>query len=85
MQARSYSRRKKTYVQPKEEAKAYTFFRRELNKKRGVFLREWQEKQQMKMEDFNTQAAEEARVEREIEERALEANQRELDRMAEKR
>ena len=56
-------------------------FRKEISQARKKFLDEWKSQQQMKMEGFNAQAAEEARLEREREERALEENQKELERM----
>lgn len=56
-------------------------FRREINIARKQFQDEWKSQQQMKMEGFNTQAAEEASLEREREERALKENEKELERM----
>jgi len=52
---------------------------------RNQFAEEIQLEKKMLTEDFNSQAAQEARNEREREAQALEANERELKRMAEKR
>ena len=73
--------RNKTYDRYSEEARDYVKFRREISLVRKKLLDEWKSQQQMKMEGFNAQAAEEARLEREREERALEENKKELERM----
>ena len=73
--------RNKSYDRHSEEVKAYSDFRKELSKSREKFQAEIESQQQMKMEGFNTQAAEERRLEREREERALEENKKELERM----
>ena len=73
--------RYKSYDRLSEEAKAYASFRKNISKARKEFQDEWKSHQQMKMEGFNAQAAEEARLEREREEKALEENQKELERM----
>ena len=73
--------RNKSYDRNSEEVKAYANFRKELSKARKKFQAEIKSQQQMKIEGFNTQAAEERRLEREREERALEENEKELERM----
>ena len=73
--------RNKSYDRNSEEVKGYVDFRKELGKARKKFQAEIKSQQQMKMEGFNTQAAEEKRLEREREERALEENKKELERM----
>lgn len=73
--------RSKSHSRSAEEVKAYANFRREISQSRKKFQDEWRTQQQMKMEGFNAQAAKEARLEREREERALEENQIELERM----
>lgn len=52
---------------------------------RFEFQKDLRAKQEMSMEEFNVQAAEEARLEREVEEKALESNKMELERMSQKR
>lgn len=64
-----------------EVVKAYERFRRKFSRTRKKFQDEWKTQQQMKVEGSDAQAAEEARLEREREERALEENQKELERM----
>lgn len=73
--------RNKTYNRSSEEVKHYEKFRREMTLVRKKFQDEWKEQQQMKLEGFNSQAAEEARLNRERERRALEDNLKEVERM----
>ena len=73
--------RTKTHHRSSVEVKAYEKFRREITLARKKFQDEWKEQQQMKTEGVDAQAAKEARLEREREERALEENQREVERM----
>ena len=73
--------RTKSYDRFSEEAKSYADFRRGISEARKKFQDEWRSHEQMKMEGFNAQAAEEARLERKREEEALRENQKELERM----
>ena len=73
--------RSKSYDRFSEEAKSYADYRRGISAARKKFQDEWRSHQQMKMEGFNAQAAEEARLEREREEEALTENEKELERM----
>lgn len=74
----------KKHTQTMEELQTYNKFKRSLRSSRMVFQNELKA-QQVSMEDFSAKAAEEARLEKEVEERALEANKIELERMARKR
>ena len=82
IQVRTYALK---YKQPKEETRELGRFRRAVRTKRKQFIEEWQEEQRLKLEAEGAQAAEEARMERLQEERALEENRKELERMAQKR
>ena len=82
LQARSYE---KKYSRLKEDVVAYSKFKKELSATRLVFQKELRSQKEMSMEEFNSQAAEEARMARETEAAALEANKIELERMALKR
>ncbi len=75
----------KHYSRAKEDVIAYSKFKKELTESRSLFQKELRTQQEMNMEEFNTQAAEEARLERESEEMALETNRIELERMSFKR
>lgn len=63
----------------------YLSYRKGLTSVRRQFMEELQLEKKMMTEDFNSQAAQEARKERERETLALEENEKELERMAEKR
>lgn len=63
----------------------YLSYRKGLTRVRKQFMEELQLEKKMMTEDFNSQAAQEARKEREREALALEENEKELKRMAEKR
>ena len=82
IQVRTYALK---YKQPKEESRELARFRRAVQAKRKEFSEEWREEQRLKLEAEGAQAAEEARMERLQEERALDENRKELERMAEKR
>ena len=82
IQVRTYALK---YKQPKEEVRELARFRREVRALRKTFREEWQEEQRLKLEAEGAQAAEEARMERLQEERALEDNRKELERMAQER
>ena len=82
LRTRSYAL---NYKQPKEESLAYGKFRRELTALRKQYQEQWQEQQEMKMEAFSAKAAEEGRMKRLQEARALDENKRELERMAKRR
>ena len=73
--------RNKTYDRYSEEAKHYKRFKRKLTLARKKFQDEVREQEQMKLEGFNSQAAEAARLNRERERRALEDNLKEVERM----
>jgi len=74
------------YAQPHNKTTPrYNAFKKGVTKLRNQFAEEIQLEKKMLTEDFNSQAAQEARNEREREAQALEANERELKRMAEKR
>ncbi len=75
----------KHYSHAKEDVIAYSKFRKELSESRFQFQKELRAHQEMSMEEFNAQAAEEGRLEREAEEKVLETNRVELERMACKR
>lgn len=82
VQARCYAL---NYKQPKEEAEAYGRFRRELSVLRKQFREEWLKKQEAQRQALNAQSAEEARLEKMMEQKALEANKEDLERMAKRR
>lgn len=73
------------YKQPKEEAQAYGKFRRELTVLRKQFRVEWLKKQEMQQQALNAQSAEQARLEKMMEQKALEENKEDLERMAKRR
>lgn len=73
--------RSKTYNRSSEEAKYYKRFKKKMTLTRNRFQAEVREQQQMKLEGFNSQAAEAARLNRERERRALEDNLKEVERM----
>ena len=75
----------KQYSHAKEDVIAYSKFRKELSESRFQFQKELRAHQEMSMEEFNAQAAEEGRLEREAEDKVLETNRVELERMARKR
>ncbi|KAL5471460.1 hypothetical protein EMCRGX_G029580 [Ephydatia muelleri] len=82
LQARCYAL---NYKQPKEEAQAYGKFRRELSVLRKQFREEWLKKQEMQQQALNAQSAEQARLEKMMEQKALEQNKEDLERMAKRR
>ena len=61
----------------------YKKYRREVTSLRLDFMTEYKHHIKMTTEDFGSQAAQEARMEKERGENALEKNERELKRMAE--
>lgn len=71
----------KNHIKNKEDFKAYNKFNTSLKASRVAFQRELKE-QQASIEDFNAIAAEETRLEKKSEEKALAANEIELKRMA---
>lgn len=73
--------RNKTYDRSSEEAKYYRKFERKMTRARKKFQDEVKKQEQMKLEGFNSQAAEAARLNRERERRALEDNLKEVERM----
>lgn len=76
---------RKHYSRTKEDVIAYSKFKKEMNENRSIFQKELRAQREMNMAEFNTQAAEEARLEKEAEEMVLESNQIELERMSHKR
>lgn len=70
------------YVHNKTTAD-YKKFRRDTTALRSNFIDEHKLRIKMTTEDSGSQAAQEARIEKEREENALESNERELKRMAE--
>ena len=73
--------RSKTYNRSSEEAKYYEEFKRKMTLARRQFQDEVKKQQQMKMEGYNSQAAEAARLNRERERKTLEDNLKEVERM----
>ena len=73
--------RNKTYNKSSEEAKHYEEFKKKMTITRKKFQDDVKKQQQMKLEGFNSQAAEEARLNRERERKALEDNLKEVERM----
>ena len=82
LQARFYAL---NYKQPKEEAEAYGKFRRELSVLRKQFREEWLKRQMVQQQALNAQSAEQARLEKTMEQKALEKNKEDLERMAKRR
>ena len=78
-QARGYALH---YKQPKEESLAYAEFRRKVRALRHEFRDDIEKKNREKLDLIDAQSSEEARVEREIESKALEANALELEKRA---
>lgn len=83
LHTRCYARPKSRTLN-KEEFQAYNRFKSHLRSCR-VALQKELKAQQESMEDFSAKAAEEDRQEKEAEEKALEANRIELERMKRKR
>ena len=80
--ARSRRKKRVEYPEVREEWQKY---RKDMSQLRKQFIRETEEKERMKQEAVSAQAAEEARMERMIEQKSLEDNEKELARMAEAR
>lgn len=70
------------YPEVREEWERY---REDMSRLRKHFIAEWKEAERTKLEAVSAQAAEEARTERMMEQKALEDNEKELARMAEAR
>ena len=79
------SRRKKKRVEYPEVREEWDKYRKDMSQLRKQFIREWEEKERMMQEAVSAQAAEEARMERMMEQKNLEDNEKELARMAEAR
>jgi len=78
------SRRKKRVEYP-EVREEWDQYRKDMSQLRKQFIREWEEKERMMQEAVSAQAAEEARMERMMEQKNLEDNEKELAIMAEAR
>lgn len=83
--ATAYSWRCYTQPSHNKTTSDYRKFKQSITALRAKYLEEHKEVRKMMVEDQNSQAAQEARKEREREAKALEENEKELQRMAKER
>ena len=78
---------RRPYSQPPHHKRTphYNNFRKSITALRSQLVEEHKLKEKMANEDLNSQAAQEVRMEKEREEKALEQNEKEIQRMAERR